>query len=328
VSAATPILLLTHSADFYTVDLVAAAVASRGAKVLRVDTDRYPSQAVLSQDVNAGAHAATLSVDGDVIDLLDVPGIWCRRLYPGHLPPGVDPAFRAACINTSRAMFMGMLDVMPQERFINAPGPMFRAENKLLQLQRARECGLRIPDTLVTSDPTLVRAFFHRHKGKIITKLLTPLSQSMQPDEHAIYTNVVTSEDLEHLAGLRLAPQIFQPLVDKTGELRVIVMDGKFFVGALDPRTSRRGGIDWRRIRMDEDVTWQHHRLPVSVEDKVSLLMKRLGLRYGALDFLLDGQDEPLFLEVNPAGEWGFLQQALELPIAQSIADALVDGVA
>ena len=34
--------------------------------------------------------------------------------------------------------------------------------------------------------------------------------------------------------------------------------------------------------------------------------------------------DEPVFLELNPAGEWGWLERDLELPISAAIAEALL----
>ena len=37
--------------------------------------------------------------------------------------------------------------------------------------------------------------------------------------------------------------------------------------------------------------------------------------------------DEPVFLEVNPAGEWGWLERDLGYPIGDALAEALVAGL-
>lgn len=52
-------------------------------------------------------------------------------------------------------------------------------------------------------------------------------------------------------------------------------------------------------------------------------LMSTPGLRFGALDFLLTPEVAWVFLEVNPNGQWAFIEQATGLPIAAAIADAL-----
>jgi pyruvate carboxylase len=55
----------------------------------------------------------------------------------------------------------------------------------------------------------------------------------------------------------------------------------------------------------------------------VTGLMRSLGLRFGALDFLVTPEGEWVFLEVNPNGQRAFVEQATGLPIAAAIAGAL-----
>ena len=50
--------------------------------------------------------------------------------------------------------------------------------------------------------------------------------------------------------------------------------------------------------------------------------MTLLGLRFGAFDFLVC-PDGWVFLEVNPNGQWAWIETATGLPIASTIADAL-----
>ena len=54
--------------------------------------------------------------------------------------------------------------------------------------------------------------------------------------------------------------------------------------------------------------------------------MRTMGLRYGAVDLMVPVDGPPIFLEVNPAGEWGMLARDLGLPIAESLADELLSG--
>jgi glutathione synthase/RimK-type ligase-like ATP-grasp enzyme len=64
--------------------------------------------------------------------------------------------------------------------------------------------------------------------------------------------------------------------------------------------------------------------LPQAVEDKLRTLMKRLGLDFGCIDLVLTPEGQYVFLEVNPAGQWGWIESATGMPISESIAAELV----
>jgi glutathione synthase/RimK-type ligase-like ATP-grasp enzyme len=50
-------------------------------------------------------------------------------------------------------------------------------------------------------------------------------------------------------------------------------------------------------------------------------LIRELGLTYGAIDFLIDDKNRLVFLEVNPVGDWAWLEQQTGLRITEAIAD-------
>jgi glutathione synthase/RimK-type ligase-like ATP-grasp enzyme len=139
-----------------------------------------------------------------------------------------------------------------------------------------------------------------------------------------VYTNQVTAQDMANIAELQYAPQIFQALIEKKRELRVILVGQHTFVGAIDASHTDQGRIDWRRLTHRDDVKWTEACLPVAVEQATRRLMQRLGLYYGAADFVVDADDRHIFLEINPAGEWGWLQRDLGFPIAEAIAEILL----
>jgi glutathione synthase/RimK-type ligase-like ATP-grasp enzyme len=87
-----------------------------------------------------------------------------------------------------------------------------------------------------------------------------------------------------------------------------------------------RAKVDWRTATGDNDLTWSRATLPANVADQVLKLMERLGLTYGALDFIVDPQGQHHFLEVNPAGEWGWIERDLGYGIGDALAQALVEG--
>ena len=157
----------------------------------------------------------------------------------------------------------------------------------------------------------------------MVAKLLTPLSQSMNATPFFLYTNVVKEEDLLGTESLCHCPMVFQEQVPKQQELRVVYVNGNIFVGALNADTYAAAKVDWRKPGVEVGA-WQHYQLPDEVIRRLKVFMGRLGLLFGAFDFILTPTGEYVFLEVNPVGEWGMLEKDLDLPIASAIADTLL----
>ncbi len=325
-----PVLLLTHSGDLYTIDLVQAAVRRRGVDALRVDTDRYPTSLSLSARFSAGQRSFVLEIADAAfgtsrsIALDHVPAVWARRLWPGAMPADVDARFAGRCRAQSRTAFFDTLSLLEGARWVNPLQPMLRAESKLLQLKLAQEVGLSVPDTVVTNAPEDARALYERSGKRAVTKLLGALSQTMNAGGDMVYTSALSDDDISDLDGLRLCPQIFQALIDKHHELRVIVVGRRCFTGAIDAGANPRGAIDWRRTEPGSDVKWLAADVPDDVQAKLLALCDALDLRYAAVDLIVTPEGEHVFLEVNPAGEWGWLERDLELPIADAIAAELL----
>lgn len=254
----------------------------------------------------------------------EVPAVWARRLWPGRIPPEVDPAFAHHCAKESRTAFFDALALLEGAHWVNAIGPLSAAESKLRQLQVAREVGLVVPQTLVTNDPSAARTFHEETNRSMVTKLLGALSQTMNATGEFMYTSVVRDEDMAAIESLKLCPQIFQPLVEKRCELRVIVVGDRVFAGSIDASTLARGRVDWRLTRPDEGVSCTRAELSSGVEGKVLALLRRLDLRYGAVDFIVTPDGRNVFLEVNAVGEFFWLQRNPGLPMVEAIADVLL----
>ena len=325
------VLLVTRSDDFYTVEHVAEEVARRGATPVRVDTDRFPGQLMLTAALGSSEQPGwryVLDTGAERVRAEDVIGVWQRRVGTPAFDDELDPAFREGCVRESAAALRGFLGGLAGRRFVNPPDADHAAGDKLRQLRLARELGLDVPPTLVTNDPAEARAFFHAcaaRRADVVAKMLTPLSTSMHGGSPFVHTSAVTAEDLEDLDGLRYAPMVFQERVPKARELRVAMVAGRPYVGAIDASGSEHGQVDWRRSRPGE-VGWTPGAVPADVAERLRRLLEALGLVYGAADLIVTPDGRHVFLEVNPGGEWGMLERDLALPIAAALAEALVGG--
>jgi glutathione synthase/RimK-type ligase-like ATP-grasp enzyme len=63
--------------------------------------------------------------------------------------------------------------------------------------------------------------------------------------------------------------------------------------------------------------------LPPRIERLLHALMARLGLAYGAIDLRRTPDGDCVFLEVNTAGEFLFVEERTGQPIARALADLL-----
>lgn len=319
----TPILLLTHSADYYTIDNVEAALRERGVDCARINTDAFPTQLRLVARYENGAAEFWLEGGDRSLPLHEVPAIWNRRLWPGDLPPSFDGEFQGYCKHVSRFFFFELFSMLEGVFMVNPIAAATAAESKVMQMRAAARVGLRIPPTLVTNSAEAVRAAWNRWSSGMVTKMLVPLSQSMNADGNFIHTNRLSEEDVAALDGLEYSPQIFQPLLDKQLELRVIVVGRRVFAASIDTRHSVAGRIDWR-LAAPGELSWEPYEVDADTQNRVFRLMDNLGLFYGALDFVVDGAGPPIFLEINQAGEYGWLERDLHLPISAAIAELLI----
>src|SRR5262245_29652860 len=167
------VLLLTHSGDHYTVDRVAAALQAAGLRPLRFDTDLFPSEIRLICAPDRPT-ANLLSHNGSVINASQVRAVWLRKLWAPAISDSVDERFRDQCAKESRAALAGFLDSLHSSNWIDHPDTVRRAENKPYQLRVASEVGLTIPRTLITNDPSSVRAMYQELRGELVVKMLTP----------------------------------------------------------------------------------------------------------------------------------------------------------
>lgn len=319
---ADTVLILTHSADRFVIERVEEALAARGARSLRFDTDLFPLEARLAAHLANDGEGHVLRCGEETLEASRVRAVWARKLWAPRLPESLEPGLREGCARESRAALLGWLSALDGVRWVNPLGASTAAEDKPRQLRLAAGLGLRIPRTLVTNDPEEVRAF-HAGVGPLVAKMLTPLSVSMDRSERFVHTTRLGDDDLGDLDGLRLSPMVFQELVPKRLELRVACVGGRCLAGAIDASRSARGQVDWR-LASPEEVRWSPAEVPSEVAERLTRLLRALGLVYGAADLILTPEGEYVFLEVNPGGEWGMLERDLGLPIAAALSEELL----
>lgn len=306
------ILVVSHPLDDHAT-AVLRELDRAGHPARLVDTGDFPARSSLSL-AYATAQPSQLRTPDAGVDLADVGAVWWRRPQPYTVDPGLEPAAARFAFTESHEAISGMWHGLTAA-WVNPPDADEVAHHKPVQLTRALEVGLSVPETLITNDPDAARAFIGRRPGaRTIYKTFVATEESWRE------TRVLRPEELDLLDAVRLAPVIFQDYVEAVADMRVTVVGPETWAAEIVPAP---GGYE-ADYRMDlPGARFRPATLPTAVEAGIRALLDRLGLVYGAVDLRLTPEGDYVFLEVNPAGEWLFVEARTEQPITRSMATLL-----
>ena len=195
------------------------------------------------------------------------------------------------------------------------------AHNKPLQLQVAAAHGFRIPRTYIGNDVDDFLAFVEACAGQVITKTLWPYDLHRDGAKHQLYTQRIQRRHLQDAAAVQFAPVIAQEWLAKDVELRVTVIAPHVFGAEIRSQALRGTRLDWRRRATEAEHA--PHRLPDDVARRCAEITRALGCCFGAIDLILTPEGEYVFLEINPNGEWRWVEDATGLPMTDAMVDLL-----
>jgi ATP-grasp ribosomal peptide maturase len=300
-----------------TADRVCTVLRERAVPVFRFDTADFPGRVRLHAELDGGEWAGYLARDGgERVDLAEVRSVFLRRPRPFEVPAHLTVAERWHAATESRYGLGGVLVSLPVP-YVNHPARSADAAYKPRQLRDLRACGLTTPPTLITNSADAVRRFAERH-GTLVCKALAACVLHTGGTAHVAYTRKIT--DLDDLDGVDYAAHLFQPFISSEYAVRLTVI-GPRFHAVLITAGSDRAAVDWRSDY--DSLTYEVIELPPSVVTGVAAYMKMSGLHYGAWDFLVQEDGTHVALEINPEGNYSWIEEETPLPISASIASFL-----
>lgn len=303
---------------------------ARGVPTARLEAMRILDDGGMTLRFGArGGISRKLVSDGREIDLSEIGAVWHRRHIVSGSPHLTDLRMRKmSALETEAALLQTWSDLgVP---FLPAPLAALRAgQAKLRQLALATRLGFEIPATIVTTDGDELLAFHREHGGRVISKLLASdsMSDAGLTNEHVRYTEPMTLRDLAARDSARVCPVYAQARVPKAVELRVTVVGERVFPAEIHSQTSRHGRDDWRKAG-PVAVPYRVHELPDEVAARCVAMTRALGLCYGALDMVVRPDGAYVFLEINPAGEYHWVEMRTRMPITEAIVDHLIAAAA
>lgn len=305
------ILIVTHSTDV-TADLVIRHLHRLRAQYIRLDTDTLGTSACHFGFDESGPW---LAMNDRLWSPGDFQSVWYRRFALPRVLERVEPSTRLF-VQRELSTIMEAFFATITGRQMNSLEADRRAGNRLLQALVARRVGLEIPVTLVTQQESRARQFLLEHEGGITKAISFGLIE--ESGRVAFTTQVDGDSDL---TGIDICPSLFQKRVSVAHEWRVTIVGKQVF--AARTRLEIHHTLDWRRLP-DQCAIFEAATLPSKIEVALMKLMRESGLVFGAHDLIETPDRKFVFLETNPAGQWGWLEVSLGLPIGESVATFLL----
>ncbi|MXV05687.1 MULTISPECIES: ATP-grasp domain-containing protein [unclassified Xanthomonas] len=310
----------THAAT------IAAMIVAAGHKVDFFDSGAWPTG--LAGSMLCDAHGARFVRDGSP---LCYDAAWCRRLlFKKQAPPGVHEQDVGFIRSEGMLFDLGTLAVMGSgvgvQRWINAPMQALMADQKALQLATAASSGLCVPRTLISHRAEDIRRFRSREPDGVVVKPFNVSAWSENAGYSVSYATRVSIEETLADGDVSACPTNYQEVVHHRGDVRIVCLQGEYV--AVKMTHTLEGEIDYRAVRHKTTITYAEAVLPDELIAKLERLRRTLGIDFFCADFLVPADGgEPIFIELNPGGQFLYLDQRLaQLDIARKFCSLLVYG--
>lgn len=175
--------------------------------------------------------------------------------------------------------------------------------NKLETLTVAQSIGFTIPDTAIISS----KKWMKHYQGKWPEAIMKSIENGL-----SAYGDIymITGQPTELLAiddanvEDTFLPSLIQESIAKKYEIKSCYVNGKILSVAIFSQQEQASRYDSRNINPVKPVRIVPYKIPLPIENKIMVLMDKLGYNYGTIDLIFSTADVYYFLEVNPHGQF------------------------
>jgi glutathione synthase/RimK-type ligase-like ATP-grasp enzyme len=194
-------------------------------------------------------------------------------------------------------------------RMVNRYSSMASNNSKPYQAQIILDCGFFTPETLITSNPDALEAFFGEYP-ELIYKSISGVRSIVRK---------LNNEDWSRIYKIRNCPVQFQQLVEGS-DVRVHVIGTKTYATSV-----ASSNVDYRYIREEnnEYTILSPCLLDPLIEEQCILLSHRLGLAFSGIDLRITNDGSVYCFEVNPCPGYSYYEKNTGQTISEGLAEYL-----
>jgi len=319
------VLIITNKQDSHT-DKVIKYLIKKNISVFRLNTEDLLIKYKINLSIgDNGNWFGTITDElNRVLDLKTLKVAWLRK-------PKFDFAsnytkeelgIKKFMVSEAKA-FISILYSMSHITWINNPIIADGMKSKFQQLLLAKELGVKIPKTLITTVPNKAESFLEENGNRVLIKSIYTGNVTLHGRNQSIPSKLITRNEFKkYYKNIELTPTQFQEYIEKNFELRVTVIKNKVFAAKIESQLNEKTKIDWRKY-----TNLNPHsifKLPKKIEKFCIKFIEQQKLIYGAIDFIVTPDNEYVFLENNPFGQYLWLEIETGLPLTKEIGDLLI----
>lgn len=280
-----------------------------------VFNQREFAECQLDFEISGGQVAGSFRLREQVHPLASFQSVFMRLMDDRCLPELEDEAADSPRRTQCRSLHETLLrwaEIAPQLS-INRPAAMASNISKPYQMQLIRSCGFRIPETLVTNEPDLVREFFKEHRHVVYKSVSAVRSIVQDLDE----------SDFDRLEQIRWCPTQFQAFVPGTN-VRVHVVGEHVFATAVESAAT-----DYRYAaqQVGRNAELREVELSHELSQRCRSLTEALGLVFAGIDLKITPDNQVFCFEVNPSPAFSYYESHTGQPISSAVAYCLMHPV-
>lgn len=198
--------------------------------------------------------------------------------------------------------------------------------NKFYQMRIASQAGLVTPDTIISNSYDEVYSFCEKYGSVVACKTINNYPMFEENGvTYGLYTQLITLKQLEaNKNNIVRSPLMVQEYIEKETEIRITIIGSNLFACRIYSQDSQRTQHDWRRYDF-EKVRHEEYNLPAELKKRLYLFMNLAHLNFGAVDMILRPDGTYVFLEVNPSGQYGWIESLTKMPISWAFAQSLMN---
>lgn len=301
------VLICCQTGDPTATRVANALTRLRGVSVHHADLAQHPVS------LSYGQHSTSVRGEANGVDLRDVGAIYWRFAGIPSVPRTASDKFTMLQW-TNRQLDAGVRAGLASLPAVWVNHPHCAARTTLpAVLSAAAQRGLDVPETLITTDPVAAKDFLARFDGRVEARKYGVRQAGALPIRHEY--RPMAAHELDDSAVPR--PHVYRQQITVRHKVRIYSISGTLLSARTDC-TAARWTLEtsqWRQVPLSG--------LPSPVVQAIPPIMSGFALAYGAWEFDIDDDGRWWFIDLNPRGSFGTMEDRAGLPIAAAIARTL-----
>lgn len=319
------LLIITNKSDI-TTDYLILKLQERNIPFLRLNTEDYLKKYQINISVeNTNIRSLIEFEKGSIFDIKNFTGVYFHQPIKPDLKYEVVESGLKFAERESLETLRSLWRIIDKELWVNHPKCLWAANNKIEQLKVASNLGFDIPPTLVSTIPEQITNFYNNYNGEIIGKAVKHGFFKYENKVNIANTQKIENNFIKEISNYAKVPMIFQKLIKKKYDIRVTLIKNEVFSTAIHSQDHEETKTDWRVWDIIDDIDLKHstYQLPGALSQKCIDLTKYFNLKYSAIDLVQTPDNRYYFLELNPNGQWAWIEKMVGYPIRNSLIKCL-----